>query len=168
MDEPVTMWDALQTAFDTTQTAVGRQTIWDQFASSVPVPGEPIGNWFSKLLDMMTRLEGTDEALPEMSVRTQIFRNLPPSFFPAIQREQMAPTTPIRTVMENLKTFESANSLYTNPAGSALATTQKATPKGRGQGSRQASGRGREAGANRGGRGNEDRGGRRTRCKEVG
>lgn len=133
-DEPSVIWNALSITYDTTNSAVGRQTIWKKFMASRPTPGEPIGNWFSKLLGWRHQLSASPEAIPDMSVRMHIFDHLPESYRNAIEREQMRPNDTIIRTMENLKAFELANALRTNPAAEAL-NTQAQQPAGRGRGS---------------------------------
>ena len=143
-DEPSEMWTALSAAFNPTNSAVGRQTIWKKFTASRPVPGEQIGVWFAKLLGWRQQLAGSPEAIPDMSVRMHIFENLPASFRNAIETEQMRPNDMIMQTMERLKAFELANTLYVNPAGEAL--NAQGQPSGRGRATATPRGRGRGQG----------------------
>jgi hypothetical protein len=51
---------------NTTSTAVGRQALYQQFISMNPVPGAPIGDYFSSLIEIRNQIVGSSEAVTNL------------------------------------------------------------------------------------------------------
>lgn len=79
IDDPEDMWTVLSERLDTASTAVGRQAIYRQFCSLRPTPGEPIGNYFAKLMELRNQINGTPEAISNVAFKTHVFAYLLPS-----------------------------------------------------------------------------------------
>jgi len=78
--DPVRMWQILTEQMDTAMTTVGRLTLFRQFSQLRPIPGQPIGAYFSRLLNISNQLAGTPEAIPDIVLKNQIFTTLPDMF----------------------------------------------------------------------------------------
>jgi len=146
--DPVRMWQILTEQMDTAMTTVGRLTLFRQFSQLRPIPGQPIGAYFSRLLNISNQLAGTPEAIPYMVLKTHIFTTLPEMFKISIKMLQSQANVTIRQVMTDLKECEQNEALATKP--DAVSEALYSQQGGRG-GSRGGRGwRGNNRGARRG------------------
>ncbi|CCX16314.1 Protein of unknown function [Pyronema omphalodes CBS 100304] len=63
IDDPEDMGLTLGEYCNMASSAVGRQPLYQQFMSMRPVPGAPIGNYFSLLLEIQNQIVGSSEAI---------------------------------------------------------------------------------------------------------
>jgi hypothetical protein len=56
--DPKFMWDRLTECLDNANTDIGRVAIYRSFNALIPTPGTPIGDYFSKLLEIRNQLTG--------------------------------------------------------------------------------------------------------------
>jgi hypothetical protein len=67
IDDPEDMWLTLGELCNTASTAVGRQVLYQQFMSMRPVPGAPIGDYFSSLVEIRNQIVGSSEAISDVA-----------------------------------------------------------------------------------------------------
>jgi hypothetical protein len=105
MQDPQEMWNTLAERFDSTRNTIGRTTILRQFQNARPVDGEPIANYFGRLLNYKFQLEGTNEAISDSAIKTHIFTTLPDDFNITIQFLMLQPeqNLSINDVMDALR-----------------------------------------------------------------
>jgi hypothetical protein len=105
MQDPHEMWNTLAERFDSTRNTIGRTTILRQFQNARPVNGEPIANYFGRLLNYKFQLEGTNEAISDSAIKTHIFTTLPDDFNITIQFLMLQPeqNLSINDVMDALR-----------------------------------------------------------------
>jgi len=119
--DPVKMWQILKEEMDTASTTVGRLTLFHEFSQLLPVPGQPINNYFSKLLKFYNQLAGTPEAISDMVLKNQIFTTLPEMFKVNIKMLQTRADVTIKQVLSDLRECEQNEALATKPDASSEA-----------------------------------------------
>jgi hypothetical protein len=67
IDDPEDMWLTLGERCNTASTAVGWQALYQQFMSMKVVPGAPIGNYFSSLLEIQNQIVRSSEAISDVA-----------------------------------------------------------------------------------------------------
>jgi hypothetical protein len=135
MLDPREMWDTLAERFDSTRNTIGRTTILRQFQNARPTNGEPIANYFGRLLNYKFQLEGTNEAISDSAIKTHIFTTLPDDFNITIQFLMLQPekNLSINDVMDALRESDETrrlmqqnNSLRTVTDSNSAATSGEA------------------------------------------
>ena len=142
IDCPKLMWETLDKQLNTAKSAVGRQAIFRQFMELKPAPGEAIGNWFTKLLELKNQVAGTPEAITPVMFKTHFFTSLPESFEVTSKIQQNNPDATIEEVIEALKEDEKIRNMRVKPE----ATTEAFATTGGRRGFGQVQGRGRGRG----------------------
>lgn len=115
IDDPKIMWDTLDKQLNTAKSAVGRQAIFRQFMELKPVPGEGIGDWFTKLLELKNQVEGTPEAITAVMFKTHVFTSLPDTFEVTSKIQQNNPDATLEEVIEALKEDEKIRNMRMKP-----------------------------------------------------
>jgi hypothetical protein len=67
IEDPEDMWLTLGERCNTASTTVGRQALYQQFMSMKPIPGAPIGDYFSSLLEIRNQIMGSSEAISDVA-----------------------------------------------------------------------------------------------------
>lgn len=144
IDDPKVMWDTLDKQLNTANSAVGRQALFRQFMELKPVPGEAIGEWFTKLLELQNQVDGTPEAITPVMFKTHVFTSLPDSFEVTSKIQPNNPEATIEEIIEALKEDEKIRGMRTrtestNDAFQVAATGGQGSPsswarRGRGRG----------------------------------
>jgi hypothetical protein len=110
-------------------------TILRQFQNARPTNGEPIANYFGRLLNYKFQLEGTNEAISDSAIKTHIFTTLPDDFNITIQFLMLQPeqNLSINDVMDALREsdetrrlMQQTNSLRTVADSNSAATSGEA------------------------------------------
>jgi hypothetical protein len=78
--DPAKMWKTLDEKVNTAGTSVGRAALYNAFTTIKPTPGHPIGDFFTKLLEIRNQNIGTSEAIPDMMFKSHVFHSLPEVF----------------------------------------------------------------------------------------
>lgn len=115
IDDPQQMWTILANRLDTASTAVGRQAIYRQFCGLRPTPGEPIGDYFTKLMELRNQINGTPEAISDVAFRTHVFASLPSAFEVTAKIQQNRPDAIIESIIDALKEDESIRAMRVQP-----------------------------------------------------
>lgn len=115
IDDPKNMWDTLDKQLNTAKSAVGRQAIFRQFMELKPTAGEPIGEWFTKLLELKNQVVNTPEAITDVMFKTHVFTSLPDSFEVTSKIQQNNPNATIEEVIEALKEDEKIRNMRIKP-----------------------------------------------------
>lgn len=132
------MWTVLSSRRNTSSTAVGRQAIYRQFCSLRPTPGEQIGDYFAKLLELQNQISGTPEAISDVVFKTHVFASLPAAFEVTAKIQQNRPNATIKSILDSLKEDESIRGMCVQPDASTEAffshTNSSNHQRGRGLG----------------------------------
>lgn len=120
-DDPQRMWTILSNRLDTASTAVGRQAIYRQFCSLRPTPGEPIGDYFAKLMELRNQINGTPEAISDVAFKTHVFSSLPAAFEVTAKIQQNRADATIESILDALKEDESIRAMRVQPDASTEA-----------------------------------------------
>jgi hypothetical protein len=115
IDDPEDMWLSLGEWCNTATTAVGCQALYQQFMSMKPVPGAPIGDYFSSLLEIHNQIVGSSEAISDVAFRTHIFSSLPPVFEVKGKILQNRADATIEEIIDALKEDERIRAMRTQP-----------------------------------------------------
>jgi hypothetical protein len=115
-----------------------------------PVPGAPIGEYFSSLLEIRNQIVGSSEAISDVAFRTHIFSSLPPVLEVMGKILQNRADASIEEIIDALKEDERIRAMRTQPA--AATDVYYSSSSNRGSGQR----RGRGRGASRGGAHNKE------------
>jgi hypothetical protein len=67
IDDPEDMWLTLSEHCNTASTAVGRQALYQQFISMKALPGAPMGDYFSSLLEIRNQIVRSSEAISNVA-----------------------------------------------------------------------------------------------------
>jgi hypothetical protein len=140
IDDPEDMWLTLGERCNTASTAVGRQALYQQFMSMKPVPGAPIGDYFSSLLEIRNQIVRSSEAISDVAFRTHIFSSLPPVFEVMGKILQNRADASIKETINALKEDERIRAMRTQPA--AITDVYYSSSSNRGSGQRRGRGRG--------------------------
>jgi hypothetical protein len=84
--------------------------------SMKPVPGAPIGDYFSSLLEIWNQIVGSSEAISDVAFRTHIFSSLPPVFEVMGKILQNRADASIEEIIDALKEDERIRAMRTQPA----------------------------------------------------
>jgi hypothetical protein len=74
------MWQTLNERVDTAGTGVGLPELYDAFNMIKPIPGQPITDFFTQLLEIRNQNIGTDEAISDMMFKSHVYHTLPAAF----------------------------------------------------------------------------------------
>ena len=129
IDDPKVMWDTLDKQVNTAKSAGGRQAIFRQFMELKPTPGDSIGDWFTKLLELKNQVAGTAEAITPVLFKTLVFTSLPDSFEVTSKIQQNNPDATVEEVIEALKEDEKIRNMRNKPE---VATDAFVVTRGRG------------------------------------
>jgi hypothetical protein len=110
--DPVAVWDTLAKRFNTAST---RQALLGEFMALRPTPGLPIGDYFSKLLEIRNHNLGTDEAISDTIFKYHVFTTLPDVFDLTVQIIRAEPDLSIEEVIDSLNRDEAYRLLRTPP-----------------------------------------------------
>jgi hypothetical protein len=114
-DDPEDMWLTLGECCHTASTVVGWQALYQQFMSMKPVPGAPIGDYFSSLLEIQNQIVRSSEAISDVAFWTHIFSSLPPVFEVMGKILQNRADTSIEEIINTLKEDERIRAMRTQP-----------------------------------------------------
>jgi hypothetical protein len=145
IDDPEDMWLTLGERCNTTSTTVGCQALYQQFMLMKPVPGAPIGDYFSSLLEISNQIVGSSKAISDVAFQTHIFSSLPPVFEVTGKILQNRADATIEEIIDALKEDERIHALRTQPAATTDVYYSSSSNHGSGQR------RGRGCGTGRGG-----------------
>jgi hypothetical protein len=81
-----------------------------------PVPGAPIGDYFSSLLEIRNQIVGPSEAISDIAFQTHIFSSLPPVFEVTGKILQNRADASIEEIIDALKEDERIRAMRTQPA----------------------------------------------------
>jgi hypothetical protein len=81
-----------------------------------PVPGAPIGDYFSLLLEIRNQIVGSSEAISDVAFQTHIFSSLPPVFKVVGKILQNRADASIEEIIDALKEDERIRAMRTQPA----------------------------------------------------
>jgi hypothetical protein len=71
-----------------------------------PIPGAPIGHYFSSLLKICNQIVGSSEAISDVAFQTHIFSSLPPVFEVMGKILQNRANATIEAIIDTLKEEE--------------------------------------------------------------
>jgi len=74
------MWTAIARKMDATSTVVRRMTLFRKFHALRPVAEEPIGTYFTHLMEVKNQIAGTSQAISDAAFKNHIFTSLPTMF----------------------------------------------------------------------------------------
>lgn len=137
IDEPDEMWTVLAERLDSSNTAIGRQAIYRRFTELRPVPGAPIDEYFTQLLEIRNQIAGTAEAISDIAFKIHVFSTLPAIFDVTARMQQNMPNATIESILDALKEDERIRQMRSLPdaATDALSVqTQRGSRGGRGRG----------------------------------
>jgi hypothetical protein len=115
IDDPEDMLLTLGERCDAASTAVGRQALYRQLMSMKPIPGAPIGDYFSSLLEICNQIVGSSQAISDMAFRMHIFSSLPPMFEVTGKILQNRADATIEEIIDALKEDERIRAMRTQP-----------------------------------------------------
>lgn len=106
INDPVIMWETLRERCNQASSVMGRQTIYRKFMALRPESGVPISEYFKKLIELRNQLIGTEEHIPDIAFKTQLFSTLPSIFEVTAKIQQGRVGATITEVMDALKDDE--------------------------------------------------------------
>lgn len=106
IDEQDKMWTVLGERLDSSNTAIGRQALYHRFTELRPVPGAPINEYFTQLLEIRNQLAGTAKAISDIVFKIHVFFTLPAIFDVTARMQQNMPNTTIESILDALKEDE--------------------------------------------------------------
>jgi hypothetical protein len=115
IEDPEHMWLTLREWYNTTSTIVGYQALYQQFISMKPIPGAPISDRFSSLLEIHNQIMGSSKAISDIAFQTHIFSSLPPVFEVIGKILQNRADATIQEIIDTLKEDERICSMQTQP-----------------------------------------------------
>jgi hypothetical protein len=133
IDDPEDMWLTLGEHCNTASTAVGRQALYQLFMSIRPVPGAPIGDYFSSLLEIRNQIVRSSGAISDVAFRTHIFSSLPPVFEVTGKILQNRADASIEEIINALKEDERIRAMRTQPAAATDVYYSSSSSRGSGQ-----------------------------------
>jgi hypothetical protein len=101
--------------------------------SMKPIPGAPIGDYFSSLLEIHNQIVGCSEAISDVAFRTHIFSSLPPVFEVTGKILQNRADATIEEIIDALKEDERIRSMRTQPAATTDVYYSSSSNRGSGQ-----------------------------------
>jgi len=102
MDDPVQAWKELEAHTNTANSSVGRMSLFRKFSTLRPTPGQPLNAYFAELLDIMTELAGSKEAVSDVVLKNHIYTTLPPAYAVTIEILQSRARVTVQEVMDAL------------------------------------------------------------------
>jgi hypothetical protein len=81
-----------------------------------PIPGIPIGDYFSSLLEIRNQIVGSSEAISDIAFWMHIFSSLPPVFEVIGKILQNRADATIEEIIDALKEDERIRAMQTQPA----------------------------------------------------
>ena len=147
IDDPVEMWETLQSRLDNAASQVGRTQILCKFTAARLSSDEKITQYFTRLIAIRKKLIGTPEQISEETIKTYIFTTLSNEFEMTIKiLEWQIPPPTAQEAMDALKEDAEQTTLTKeigNAATGSALYTQHSGYRGRGCGQgRGGSGRG--------------------------
>jgi hypothetical protein len=109
------VWLTLGEQCNTASTAVDRQALYRQFMSMKPIPGAPIGDYFSSLLELCTQIVGCSEPISDVAFQMHIFSSLPPVFEVTGEILQNRADATIEEIIDGLKEDKRICAIPTQP-----------------------------------------------------
>jgi len=85
IEDPVQMWKELEPCTNTANSSVGRMSLFRKFNTLRPTPRQPLNAYFAELLDIITELAGSEEAVSNMVLKNHIDTTLPPAYVVTIE-----------------------------------------------------------------------------------
>jgi len=79
-DDPIEAWKELKACTNTANSSVRRMALFRKFSTLRPTPGQPLNTYFAELLDIITELAGSEEAVPDMVLKNHIYMTLPSTY----------------------------------------------------------------------------------------
>jgi hypothetical protein len=101
--------------------------------SMKPVPGAPIGDYFSSLLEIRNQIVGSSEAISDVAFQTHIFSSLPPVFEVMGKILQNRADTGIEEIIDALKEDGRIRAMRTQPAAITDVYYSSSSNRGSGQ-----------------------------------
>ena len=74
------MWTTLKDRLDKAASINGRLALRRQFLSASPVPGQPLGEFISRLHDIRLQLAGSEQRIDDASFKDKLLSSLPTSY----------------------------------------------------------------------------------------
>jgi len=74
------MWTTLKDRLDKAASINGRLALRRQFLSASPVPGQPLGEFISRLHDIRLQLAGSEQRVDDASFKDKLLSSLPTSY----------------------------------------------------------------------------------------
>jgi hypothetical protein len=80
IDDLEDIWLTLREQCNAASTVVGHQALYQQFISMKPIPGTPIRDNLSSLVQIYNQIMGSSKAISDIAFQMYIFSSLPPIF----------------------------------------------------------------------------------------
>jgi len=80
MDDPIEMCKKLEACTNTTNSSIARVSLFRKFSTLRPTPSQLLNANFAKLLDITTKLAGSEETVPDVVLKNHIYTTLPPRY----------------------------------------------------------------------------------------
>jgi len=115
MDDPVEMWKELQARTNTANFSMRRMSLFWKFSTLCPTPGQLLNAYFARLLNITTKLAGSEEAVPNMALKNHIYTTLPPTYAVMIEILQSHAKVTVQEVIDALNKCEMNQSMTIKP-----------------------------------------------------
>jgi len=132
MEDPIQMWKELEARTNTANSSVRRMSLFRNFSTLRPTPGQPLNTYFTELLDITTELTGSEEAVSDMVLKNHIYTTLPPAYAVTIEILQSCARVTVQEVIDALNECETNRSITKPDTISDAIDTQQGGRGGRG------------------------------------
>jgi hypothetical protein len=113
--DPAAMWKTLDERVNTAGTSVGRAELYNAFTTIRPIPGHPIVDFFTQLLEIRNQDIGTDKAIPDMIFKSHVCHSLPEAFDITVRILQREKDLSVEGMIDALKRDETFRMLKSPP-----------------------------------------------------
>jgi len=153
--DPQTIWDTLKTHFNTMCSQIWHTEVMMKFQNDRPIAGEPIDQYFTRLLNYRTQLESTPNAILDEVFKTKIYSTLPDEFNTTIEIAQSSKDS-LHDILDSFRRNESTRAIKAGTTGTTAVDTNSAMISGTALHT--------QNGGHGGKRSNDDRSRNRTYC----
>jgi len=117
------MWTTLKDRLDKAASINGRLALRRQFLSASPVPGQPLGEFISRLHDIRLQLAGSEQRVDDASFKDKLLSSLPTSYNNLVEiiHEREAELS-VEDVIRKVQQSEIAKEIEVKSANTSLAS----------------------------------------------
>jgi len=117
------MWTTLKHCLDKAASINGRLVLRRQSLSASPVPGQPLGEFISRLHDIRLQLPGSEQCIDDPSFKDKLLSSLPTSYNNLVEiiHEREAELS-VEDVIRKVQQAEIAKEIQVKSANTSLAS----------------------------------------------